>query len=144
MGFAAVAGHVIILVALFSSGLLLAGAFNNSLSSQIDARHELEQRLKDAARAEYTLESHGYAPDNDRTYANFTNDGAREVNLDDVTVLVDGTVLDENAIQRFELREDASSRIWMPGETLEIMTQNRGDADLTIADLYGIAHHRRA
>lgn len=144
MGFAAVAGHVVILVAMFSAGALFAGAMNDSLSSQMEAREKLAERIEAASRAEYSLASEGYSSGTDRTYANFTNDGAGEVNLDDLTILVDGTVTSETDVQRFRVREDTSSRIWMPGETLEVMLENRGNADVTIVDGNGVAAHRRS
>lgn len=144
MGFAAVAGHVIILVAAFSAGILLAGAINNSLSSQIDARNDLTDRLTDAARTDYALASEGYSAGTDRTYANFTNDGAREIHLDHVTLLIDGIHHAHDDIAHVEIRETSTSEIWMPGETLEIMTENQGNTNITVADLYGLATHRRA
>lgn len=144
MGFAAVAGHVVIFVAIFGAGALLAGAFNDSLSSQLDARHEFTERIKTAAGAEYEIESEAYVSGSDRTYVNLTNTGANEVHLDDVTLLLEGAVRDENDAETFRVRETPSSRIWMPGETLEIMVENEGNADLTIVDAHGIATHRRA
>lgn len=143
MGFAAVAGHVVILAAVFSAGILMAGAMNDSASSQIEARHELAERLEESSNADYDLLSEGYSSGPDRTYANFTNDGSSEVNLDDVTLLVNGTVEAEEDVQRFQVREDTSSRIWMPGETLEVMLENEGNAHVTIVDGNGIAAHRR-
>lgn len=143
MGFGAVAGHLILLVAVFSAGVLVAGAINNNLSSQVDARDELADRLRDSARADYNLTSDGYASGTDRTFANFTNTGSREVNITDVTLLVDGTVIEHDQVHTFEIRDHADSDVWAPGDVLEVTTDGRGDANVTIADPYGLAAHRR-
>lgn len=143
MGFGAVAGHLVMFLAVFSAGILVASAVNNSVSSQIEARNELGDRLRVQSSAGFELASSNYSADPDRTYANFTNEGSQEVHLDDVTLLVGGTQTDHDAVQRFQIRDNTSSNLWMPGEVLEIMTEGRGDVDLTIAGPYGETAHRR-
>lgn len=143
MGFGAVAGHVIMFLAVFSAGILVAGAFNNSVSSQIEARDEMADRLRVQAHASYELASSNYTSGADRTYANFTNNGSDEVDIDDVTLLVDGTQTDHSDVQRFRVRGQSSSDLWMPGEVLEIMTEGRGNVDVTVAGPYGVTGHRR-
>lgn len=143
MGFGAVAGHLVMFLAVFSAGILVAGAINNSMSSQIEARHEAADRFQAQANAAYDLASEGYSSGSDRTYANFTNNGSEEVDLDDVTLLVDGSQTDHSAVQTFQVRNQAGSDLWMPGEVLEIMTESRGNVDITIAGPYGVTEHRR-
>lgn len=143
MGFGAVAGHLVMFLAVFSAGILVASAVNNSVSSQIEARNELGDRLQVQASAAFELASSNYTSGPDRTYANFTNEGSQEVRLDDVTLLVDGTQTDHGDVHTFEIRENAASDLWMPGEVLEIVTEGRGDVDITIAGPYGETAHRR-
>jgi archaellum component FlaF (FlaF/FlaG flagellin family) len=143
VGFGAVAGHVVMFLAVFSAGILVAGAVNNSMSAQIEARNEHADRLRAGANAAYDLTSSNYTAGADRTYANFTNDGSEEVDLDDVTLLVDGTRQSHDQVQRFQIRSNASSDAWLPGEVLEIVTEGRGDVDVTIAGPYGVTGHRR-
>lgn len=144
MGFSAVAGHVILLVALFSTGILIASAINNSASSQIDARDGFADRLRASANEDIDLNTSGYASGPDRTYANFTNNGSEEIELDDVTLLVDGTATDTASVATFEVRDHPSSDLWMPGEILEVVTDSRGDADITVAGPHGAKAYRRA
>lgn len=143
MGFSAIAGHLILLVALFSAGALVAGAINNSTGDQIEARAEFGHRLREMGHADYDLHSEGYGSTQDRTYANFTNNGSQEVPLDEVTLLVDGTVFDHTDVDTFQIRGATSSNLWLPGEVLEIVTDGRGDADVTVAGPHGVTAHRR-
>lgn len=159
MGFGAVAGHLVMFLAVFGAGVLMAGAINNSMSAQIEARNELGDRLRLESTADYELVSEGFVPercvddqpqagcqgtiDPESTYANFTNEGSREVNLTDVTLLVDGTQTDHDQVETFEIRDNASSDIWLPGEILEIEVENQGDVDITIAGPHGVTAHRR-
>lgn len=143
MGFGAVAGHLVLFMAIFSAGVLMAGAINNSMSAQLDAREEFSDRLRAGAHADYELNSSNYTSGPDRTYANFTNEGSNEVPLDEVTLLIDGTETDTSNVQRFRVSADHSSNLWLPGEELEIMTEGRGDVDVTIAGPYGVQAHRR-
>jgi archaellum component FlaF (FlaF/FlaG flagellin family) len=143
VGFGAVAGHVVMFLAVFSAGILVAGAFNNSVSSQLEARNEMTDRMRVQLTADYDLHSGNYTSGADRTYANFTNNGSNEVDLDDVTLLVDGTQTDQADVQRFEIRGATSSNVWMPGEVLEVMTEGRGDVDVTVAGPYGVTGQRR-
>lgn len=143
MGFGAVAGHLILFIALFSAGAIAAGAINNSLSAQVDARSEFSDRVRTQATVGYHLDSENYTSPNDRTYANFTNDGSQEIPIDDLTLLVDGTVLEHDQVATFQVRGHTGSNLWMPGEVLEVMTEGRGDVDITISDPYGVQAHRR-
>lgn len=143
MGFGAVAGHLVMFLALFSAGVLVAGALNNSMSAQIEARNEMTDRMRAQVNAAYDLSSEGYESGSDRTYANFTNNASDEVDLDDVTLLVDGTQTDQSQVQTFQVRSNSGSDLWMPGEVLEVMTEGRGNVDVTVAGPYGVTGHRR-
>lgn len=144
VGLSAVAAHLIVLVALASAGTLLVSAVNESISGQLDAQSLAFDRLRVQADADIRLASHGYSATPDRTYANWTNDGSREIPLDKVTLLVDGVFTSQASVATFEVREDASSNLWMPGETLEVMTEGQGNVDLTIVGPYANAAYRRA
>lgn len=143
MGFAAVAGHVILFVALLSAGVMLASAINNSLSGQIDARSGYVDRVRLASTEDVELASSGYASATDRTYANFTNNGSDEIEFDELTLLVAGTVTDDADVDRFRVRDHAGSEVWLPGETLEVRTEGRGDVDIALAAPQGTLEYRR-
>ncbi len=143
MGFGAVAGHLVIFLAVFSAGILMAGAINNGMSAQIEARDEFTDRMAAKLNAGYSLASDGYSSGLDRTYANFTNDGSREVSLEGVTLLVDGQQRDPDQVQTFRIRDGGGTDLWMPGEVLEIRTEDRGNVDITITGPHGVASHRR-
>lgn len=144
MGLAAVAGHLVILVALVSAGTVLVATLGDRMTDQVDAQAQALQRLRTAANEGMTLADARYAAGADRVDTNWTNDGSEEIRTGDLTLLVDGVWTDPDTVDRFQVTDDPASSVWAPGETLELRVQGQGDAHLALVSPHGTAAYRRS
>ncbi len=140
MGFAAVAGHLVILVALLSAGTVLVAAVGDNLTDTVDARVEALHRERAARAEELTLTNASLQDQNLTT--TWRHDGSEEIALDDLTLLVDGAWTDPDTVATFEVQEAPNSSVLMPGETLEVET-TEGDTSVTLVGPHGTAAYRR-
>lgn len=143
MGFAAVAGHLVILVAVVSAGTVLVAAISDNFSDVVDAQAEAIQRMREARAEELELRSDFYSGPDDQVMANWTNNGSEEIRFDALTLLVEGDVTDEDTVDRFQVRSATSSEVWAPGEVLEVRVSGHGDAHLGLVAPHGTADYRR-
>ena len=141
----AVAGHLVILIAMVGAGTAVVTAMNHAVNEGIDAQAELVHRLRRVADERFALVTTSYDADPvDRVKATFRNDGADEIRLGDLTLLVDGAFTATSSVERFEVVQDPSSSLWMPGEDVEVWVQGSGDAALTLVGPHGTPVYRRA
>lgn len=160
MGLSVSAAHIVVFIALVSAGVVFAGSFSEAFRQTHEAQAQAADREQAARNERFSLLSDGYRSgscvDDDpppgcqgtlipeSTFANFTNEGSRELELAHLTVLVDGEARDTDTLAVFEVRENATSGLWMPGETLEIRVDGQGDVDVTLAGPHGVRDYRRA
>lgn len=144
MGLSAVAGHTVMLVAMFSAGTVFVTSTINAYSDGIDAQNDAFDRHATAADEDLTLTYDEWQNGPKRVVAEWTNDGGDEVDLAQVTLLVAGVITDTSSVERFQVQQDPTSSIWMPGETLEVWVKGQGDVDLTIIGPHGAKSYRRA
>lgn len=143
MGFAAVAGHLVILVAVVSAGTVLVAALSDSSSDVVNAQSDAIHRMQEARAEELELESDFFSSSADLVMANWTNEGSEELRFDELSLLVGGDVVDKDTVDRFEVRSDADSEVWAPDEVLEVEVGGEGDAHLGLVALHGTADYRR-
>lgn len=144
MGIGVSAAHLVIFLALASAGTVLASTLLHTMADNTEAQTEAGHRLREAANERFSLDSGGYGANADRAYANFTNDGSDEIALDDVTLLVGGTVTASSSVAVFEVAGNPTSNLWMPGETVNVRVDGQGDVDVGIVGPHGTAAYRRA
>lgn len=160
MGLSVPAAHVVIFIALASAGTLLAGSFTEAFRDTNDARADAVRREQAAVNERLMLASEGYHPEHckddgpgngcqgtivqESTYANVTNNGSEEILLEDVDVLLDGQATARSSLAVFQIRGNATTNVWLPGETLEIRVDDQGDADVTVVGPHGVKAYRRA
>lgn len=146
MGLGAVAAHLVIFIAMASAGTILAGVAMDAASDNVEAQSEALDRMQRARTEQFSLTSQQYVPGPGRVETEWGNDGSDEVLLSDLTILVNGifTASSSADIVRFQVEEDTSSNIWMPGETLELWVDVDANVDVTIVGPYGGAAYRRA
>lgn len=143
MGFAAVAGHLVILVALVSAGTVLVAAISDSFSDVVNAQEQAIQRMREARAEDIDLRSEFFSSSSDKVMANWTNNGSEELRFDEVNLLVDGDVTDKDTVDTFQVRGATSSDVWAPGEVLEVVVTGQGDVPLGVVALHGTADYRR-
>ncbi len=142
MGLSVPAAHVVVFIALAGAGTIFAGALSETLRDTTHARDDALERQTAIANERFTLESDGYSETPDRTYANFTNEGGNAIPLSNVNVLVDGTLTTPETLLVFEVLENNTSTLWMPGETLAITTEGEGDASIALVGPQGVRDYR--
>lgn len=160
MGAGVAAAHLVVFITVASVGTLLVGAATDSWRENTEAQAEAIDRLKATAHEDMDLAATGFEPatcinDNPppgcqgtqipgRTWANFTNNGGDAIPLDEVDVLVNGTYTLHADLAVYQVTGATTSNLWLPGETLEIRVDDRGDADVTVVGPYGTKAYRRA
>lgn len=144
MGLAVVAAHLIVIVSLASAGTVLVATVTDTAGDQLEAQGQALRRLNAARNEVITLVGEDFQPNPNpgRLTTEWRNDGSEEIDIDDVTVLVDGDFRARGDLAVFEVQEDRGSDIWMPGETLEVRS-DEGDTSVTIIGPHGTAAHRR-
>lgn len=144
MGLAAVAGHLVVLVALVSAGTVLVAAWSDNVTDIVDAQSEAMDRMREHRGEELDLRDHYYESSEDRVMANWTNNGSEEIRFDALTLVVDGQWTDHDTVERFQVRDAAGSEVWAPGEVLEVRVEGQGNVDVGITAPHGTASYRRA
>lgn len=144
VGFAAAAGHLVILVAMVSAGTVLVAVISDNFTDIVNAQAQAIQRIREARSEEIDLKSEFFDSNNDVVMANWTNNGSEEIRFEDLTLLVGGNFKDKDTVSVFQVRGATSSEVWLPGEVLEVEVSGEGNADLALVAPHGTADYRRA
>lgn len=142
MGLSVVAAHLIVLIAVAGVGTIAVATVVDTLGDNIEARSDAVHRLQTQANEDVTLTSE--ATQGNRLILEFRNDGSEEINITELTILVDGDWRDPDELRVFEVQEDPSSNVWIPGEHLDVEIQQASNSDVTLIAPHGAKAFRRA
>lgn len=120
MGFGVAAAHIVLFLAVASSGTLLVAAMNDTIEDTAKAQADAMERARDAANEKFTLTTSSYSTGPKRIIAEFRNDADHELDIDDVTLLVGGDYVQTSTAERFRVKEATASDVWLPSNTLEV------------------------
>lgn len=142
MGLSVVAAHLIVLLAVAGVGTVAVATVVDTVGDNVEAQSDAVHRLQDQANEDVTLTAE--STQGNRLILEFRNDGSEEINITEITILVDGAWRDTDGLPVFEVQEAPSSNVWVPGEHLDVEIDQASSSDVTLIAPHGAKAFRRA